>query len=341
MDNNQVSDNLLGYTPAPDAIQEFNLITNNAPAEFGNFMGGIVSATIKSGTNSFHGDIWEFFRNDALNANSWSNNFNTTDWPDLGPASEGQVALEYVWRHHRRPDHQEQAVLLRGLSGPALRYSRLVRAHSTSLQPPSAVATSARLLRRGSNCQPFSCTTRACPFTQPCTPSSPAAVDSPALPEQPDSAGHDEPGGTGICSPLRSIRRPLAPDCSKMRSTSNSNQFNVDQGDLKVDYKPNDKDTISGRFTRSFQNNPSNHSLCVVRQRLCRLPNLQHRWRLDPHDQHQPCERCPLRLEPRHCQQRHWLGFQRRSIRQYPWHRQWQPCRSRRTAGPQVRQFLR
>src|SRR5438445_11821364 len=76
MDNNQVSDNLLGYTPAPDAIQEFNLITSNASAEFGNFEGGIVSATIKSGTNSYHGDAWEFFRNDVLNAKSWSNNFN-------------------------------------------------------------------------------------------------------------------------------------------------------------------------------------------------------------------------------------------------------------------------
>src|SRR5580698_8808994 len=74
MDNNEVSDNLLGYTPSPDAIQEFNLITNNAPAEFGNFEGGIVSAIIKSGTNRYHGDIWEFFRNDVLNANSWSNN---------------------------------------------------------------------------------------------------------------------------------------------------------------------------------------------------------------------------------------------------------------------------
>src|SRR5258708_522294 len=76
MDNNQVSDNLLGYTPAPDAIEEFNLITNNAPAEFGNFEGGVVSATIKSGTNSFHGDAWEFFRNDKLNANQWENKFN-------------------------------------------------------------------------------------------------------------------------------------------------------------------------------------------------------------------------------------------------------------------------
>src|SRR2546428_1348152 len=71
MDNNQVSDNLLGYTPAPDAIQEFNLITQNASAEFGNFQGGIVSTTLKSGTNQFHGDVWEFFRNDKLNANNW------------------------------------------------------------------------------------------------------------------------------------------------------------------------------------------------------------------------------------------------------------------------------
>src|SRR3954452_16744370 len=90
MDNNQVSDNLLGYTPAPDAIQEFNLITSNAPAEFGNFEGGIVSATIKSGTNSFHGDVWEYFRNDKLNANSWSNNLHvdqaTGAWDPLPKA---------------------------------------------------------------------------------------------------------------------------------------------------------------------------------------------------------------------------------------------------------------
>src|SRR5712691_7180441 len=75
MDNNQVSDNLLGYTPAPDAIQEFNLITNNASSEFGNFQGGIISTTIKSGTNGFHGDLWEYFRNDKLNSNSWENRF--------------------------------------------------------------------------------------------------------------------------------------------------------------------------------------------------------------------------------------------------------------------------
>src|SRR6201996_4340094 len=76
MDNNQTSDNLLAFTPSPDSIQEFNLITNNASAEFGNFMGGIVNASIKSGTNRFHGDAWEFFRNDKLNANQWENKLN-------------------------------------------------------------------------------------------------------------------------------------------------------------------------------------------------------------------------------------------------------------------------
>jgi len=57
MDNNQVSDNLVAYSPSPDAIQEFNLITQNASAEFGNFQGGIISVSIKSGTNQFHGDL--------------------------------------------------------------------------------------------------------------------------------------------------------------------------------------------------------------------------------------------------------------------------------------------
>src|SRR5207302_1018677 len=62
----------VGYQPSPDAIQEFNVITQNASAEFGNYEGGIVSTSIKSGTNNFHGDLFEFLRNDVLNANTWS-----------------------------------------------------------------------------------------------------------------------------------------------------------------------------------------------------------------------------------------------------------------------------
>jgi hypothetical protein len=73
MDNNDAGSNYVVYSPQPDAIQEFRVITQNAPAEFGSYMGGIISASIKGGTNSFHGTAFEFFRNDVLNANQWMN----------------------------------------------------------------------------------------------------------------------------------------------------------------------------------------------------------------------------------------------------------------------------
>ncbi|MEO6803111.1 MAG: TonB-dependent receptor [Granulicella sp.] len=57
--------------PNPDSIGEFSLITNSAGAEYGHASGGAFVAISKSGTNSFHGSVWEFFRNDALNARNW------------------------------------------------------------------------------------------------------------------------------------------------------------------------------------------------------------------------------------------------------------------------------
>lgn len=73
--NSEGKNNEVGYTPGIDAIQEFNLITQNASAEFGNYQGGIVSASIKSGTNNYHGDLFEFFRNNALDAHEASDSW--------------------------------------------------------------------------------------------------------------------------------------------------------------------------------------------------------------------------------------------------------------------------
>lgn len=72
-DNNQIDNNDVAFSPSVDAIQEFNLISQNAPASYGNYLGGVISVTLKSGTNKFHGDVFEFIRNDAFNANTWSN----------------------------------------------------------------------------------------------------------------------------------------------------------------------------------------------------------------------------------------------------------------------------
>lgn len=58
----------VAFFPIIDAIREFNVQTNDAPAEFGRFNGGVVNLTTKSGSNEFHGTVFEFLRNEILNA---------------------------------------------------------------------------------------------------------------------------------------------------------------------------------------------------------------------------------------------------------------------------------
>lgn len=86
IDNNSGSENLQegsvqNVQPPPDAIQEFRLQTRTYSTEFGTSAGAVVNATTKSGTNQFHGDVWEFVRNSALDANQWINKHSTTVIP--------------------------------------------------------------------------------------------------------------------------------------------------------------------------------------------------------------------------------------------------------------------
>jgi hypothetical protein len=59
---------VIGVNLGVDAIQEFSVLTGNYSAEYGKTSGGVVNAISKSGTNAFHGDIYEFFRNQVLDA---------------------------------------------------------------------------------------------------------------------------------------------------------------------------------------------------------------------------------------------------------------------------------
>jgi len=76
LDNNYFGTSNQGFAnevvqPPPDAIAEFRLITNNQPAEYGRSGGATVVASLRSGTNQFHGNVWEFIRNTSLNANGY------------------------------------------------------------------------------------------------------------------------------------------------------------------------------------------------------------------------------------------------------------------------------
>ena len=70
IDNNESLVNTITFFPPAEAIQEFRVSTSVAPAEFGRSGGAIVQTSIRSGTNTLHGSIFEFLRNSALDANN-------------------------------------------------------------------------------------------------------------------------------------------------------------------------------------------------------------------------------------------------------------------------------
>lgn len=80
VDNNTVSNagaigrNGIAFVPSVDAVQEFKVKTSTFSAEFGHAAGAVVNATIKSGSNQFHGVLFEFLRNNALDANNFFTN---------------------------------------------------------------------------------------------------------------------------------------------------------------------------------------------------------------------------------------------------------------------------
>jgi Carboxypeptidase regulatory-like domain len=69
--------------PSVDAIAEFKTLTSNAPGDFGIGSGGTINMAIKSGTQGFHGEVYEFFRNDAMDANNYFANLAGTPPPEL------------------------------------------------------------------------------------------------------------------------------------------------------------------------------------------------------------------------------------------------------------------
>jgi hypothetical protein len=248
MDNNQVSDNLLGYTPAPDAIQEFNLITNNAPAEFGNFEGGIVNATIKSGTNTFHGDVWEFFRNDVLNANSWSNNLvypalpkAKVRWNMFGGTFGGPILKNRLFFF---ADFQDQRFDVPSSAGTNTVFTAAERQGDFS-------AVGVQLYNPCAS------------FTAPCTSSSvPATTRQPFVNNQIPMVMISPVASALFASSL--YPAPINTNLQANAVNTTTSAQNEVQGDLKIDFRATDKDSISYRFTRAYQNNPSINSQALL-----------------------------------------------------------------------------
>lgn len=92
-DNNDPLSNSASLVPNPDALEEFSILTNNYSAEYGRNTGAVVNAITKSGANDFHGVMYEFLRNDALDAR----NFFSLATPKLRRNQFGATLGGPVW----------------------------------------------------------------------------------------------------------------------------------------------------------------------------------------------------------------------------------------------------
>src|SRR5260370_543269 len=113
----------------PDAIQEVSVQTSNFTAEYGRAGSAVVNATTKSGTNQLRGNLWEYLRNDKLDASTWSANRAGTAKPELrqnqfGFTIGGPVYLPHVYNGHNKTfffgDYQGTQIARTSLRNPTV-----------------------------------------------------------------------------------------------------------------------------------------------------------------------------------------------------------------------------
>jgi hypothetical protein len=243
--NDEEKNNEVAYQPNADAIQEFNLITQNPGADFGNYAGGVISVGIKTGTNQFHGNAFEFFRNDYLNSKqktaAWGNGFgvqNRLRWNQFGGTFGGPIKKDKLfffgdYQGWREPTSGPESARLLTASerngdfsdwctqnGGAVSASGCSNAKFSIFDPVhNAVA-------------PWNCLAAMCGNNA-------GAGDAPS------------PLITGLTTTF--AKNYPVPGTNALGDNINfaaGNLFKTDQGDLRMDYIISQKDHVFGRYSK-------------------------------------------------------------------------------------------
>jgi Carboxypeptidase regulatory-like domain/TonB dependent receptor/TonB-dependent Receptor Plug Domain len=242
MDVNQADNNDVAYVPGPDAVQEFNIITSNAPADFGNYIGGVIVETLKSGTNHYHGDIFEFLRNTDLNANSWENNAlgaprNPLQWNEFGGTVGGPILRDKLFFF------ADVQASLYNTPANTIAFSPIPAAFRTG--DFSSICTTGFT---GGLCNT--------PNEQLYDPASSAtaAGRTPFLNNQVPIRS------AAATSLLASSLFPSASTTSYLQH----NYVNTYQGDLKIDWQASKNDHLMGRYSQEYTVNNTTNSLALI-----------------------------------------------------------------------------
>ena len=209
--------------PFPDALQEFSVQTSNYSAEYGSNAGGVVNVITKSGTNSFHGDAFEFVRNPVFNAQNF---FATPTTPD-------QVKRNQYGGTFGGPIRKDKTFFFGGYQRTAFRNLVLGSQNvpgqtdiANFLKPKSAA-----------------CTACGAPTT---AATGPAGVIDPAVATM---LGIDPATGLALASPKFSLSGGTIPTGSKPTVPfSKPDIENFDSAIGRIDHSFREKDKFSGRY---------------------------------------------------------------------------------------------
>jgi Carboxypeptidase regulatory-like domain/TonB-dependent Receptor Plug Domain len=271
IDNNSDNVDFLNGTnfvvlPPPDAIAEFKVQTSDFSAELGRAAGAVLNATVKSGTNEIHGDVWEFFRNDVLDAADWFEDNNGLKkgelrWNMFGGSIGGPVIKNKVFffgdyqgfRHVQGNTQSGIAVptVLQRNSGYT-NLSELITAHVSSAAQADALG---RMIPLGTVLDPA--TTRAVPggyVRDPfglatCTGATISLAACPGLNQIP--ADRIDPNAVKL---LNLFPLPTTTGVSSNFAVSPNLYQHNNQFDVRGDYDLNDKNQVFARV--SYWDNP-------------------------------------------------------------------------------------
>jgi Carboxypeptidase regulatory-like domain/TonB dependent receptor len=272
IDNNSNLGDLLNESsyviqPPIDALAEFKVQTNDYSAEFGRGNGAILNAVIKSGTNSFHGDVFEYLRNDALDASPL---FIVTQKPEYkqnqfggtfgGPIQKDKTFFFVDYEGFRLHQGMPQTATIPDQNMVGGDFSELLTTTpAMAIDPNTGNPTGAVALDCSGN-PTFNGEIFNGRLTQvvPVTPANPSGLCG--VPIGVNASGPTNMFATGSTDPLASRLAALIPPPNSSNPAFNYIAVPVrtetrNNFDVRVDHTFSSKDSVFGRF--SYEDQPS------------------------------------------------------------------------------------
>lgn len=260
------------YLPSVDSVEEFKVQTSNFNAEYGFTGSTIINIVTRSGTNQFHGSLYDFFRNQILDANDWFNNFNGAPRPGLqrnnfGGTFGGPIKKSKAFFFFDFDGTRENNLRTRNAAVPTPAERNGNFGELCTLIGASFDSTGTCTDPNGQLYDPYSADpTQSVPVRSQIIPfNNLAAYSSPGSPALAGTPFQPAPGTGNLIDPVMNRLMQLFPLPTRATTTpgapnwfgSGSDHTTNNQFDTKIDYRFNNANLIAIKYSQQWGNSTS------------------------------------------------------------------------------------